>query len=95
MPNADALSSVVSLLSKVSFWVDSIPDPIAVIELDGGVQVAWRNNNQHLRLFCAPVAANSYIYTSRTVNGKTVESKLIRQVGVFTLVDGFQWLQAQ
>lgn len=94
-PRPEALAAARELLGKVSFWAGSVPEPVAIFALDGGVQVAWKGDDQHLRLFCAPVAADSYIYTSRTVNGKTSESQLTRHLDVFTLADGLRWLQAQ
>jgi hypothetical protein len=92
-PDPDALLKARTLLSAVSFWAGgSIPDPVAIFEIDGGVQIAWKNNDLHLRLFCAPVASKSYIYKGRTINGRTASSAIMKSVDVFTLADGLRWL---
>lgn len=89
-----AIEKARELLNSVSFWVGSIPEPDTIFSLDGGVQVAWKNDelHLHLRLFCAPVLSKSYIYVSQTARGKTHASALL-PADVFTLADGLRWLR--
>jgi hypothetical protein len=63
--------------------------------MDGGVQVAWKNGDLHLRLFCAPTPTKSYIYVSYTANGKTADSLMMPSVDVFTLADSVHWLRTR
>jgi hypothetical protein len=94
-PTPEALDKARELLNSVSFWVDSVPEPATVFSLDGGVQVAWKNDDLHLhlRLFCAPEQSKSYIYISYTMDDKTAGSAMMPSVDVFTLADSLHWLQ--
>jgi len=92
-PNPAALQEARMLLSKVSFWVDYIPDPAAIFAFDGGVEVAWKLEDRHLRLYCAADPKKTYVYASQTEGGKTLNSAITTQVDVFTLADGLRWLQ--
>lgn len=96
-PTPEALEKARELLNSVSFWVESVPEPAAIFSLDGGVQVAWKNDDLHLhlRLFCAPVQAKSYIYLSYTTDGKTAGSVILPSADVFTLADSFHWLRTR
>ena len=91
-PAPEALRDARTLLSQVSFWVDFIPDPAAIFAFDGGVEVAWKAGDRHLRLYCSPVQSKSYIYASRTIGGKTEGSEITHQVDVFTLADALRGL---
>lgn len=91
-PTPEALLNARMLLSRVAFWVDYIPDPAAIFALDGGVQVAWKAGDRHVRLYCSPVPSKSYIYVSCSAGGKTIGSDITSQVDVFTLADGLRLL---
>ena len=89
----DAVERAKSLVCHLSGWTESIPEPAAMFVKDGGIQIAWRGAEAHVRLFCAKDPNASYIYTSETVDGKTSKSDLTKQIGVFMLVDALKWLQ--
>ena len=93
-PSAGALQRARNLVTDVSAWTSLVPDPVAVFSIDGGVEIAWREDNRHLRLFCAASSPEkAFIYKSMVEDREITFSSVTHDVNIFTLAEGLRWLQ--
>jgi len=89
--SASAKQRATLIINAASQWI-KIPMG-SIVPFDGGIQIAWRFDDRHVRLFCAATESEeSYIYKAVTKNERRTESEMI-QFDAVLLAQHLRWAQ--
>ena len=90
-PANNAITQTEKILESLPNVLPEIPDPIAVIPIDGGIQIAWKSSDRHVHLFCERDPGRSYIYKGQTSAGTTTGTLMV--CDLLGLIEAIKWIQ--